>query len=256
MSLTSPSTDVFTSASALRSDGVTNLIKTFPSLDAALTYLAGTWQGTYKPSGPNAVDTPFTFSIDALDPNSVYRGFPQNLTPSAGDSLGNGVPFLMTWDYASNEPEHLTTVQAVFRFTPGVGIVGRAFTLGSNEHSTTFVGAGERRVDIDYQSQALANGYSVLTTYTLDESHLPFDIELTFGTQTVLNDAVENQLDDDGDPLNGPPVVGLRYRRLDDPFEITLVAVPEPTTGALAACLAIGVAMRRTRRRGRRCRHA
>jgi hypothetical protein len=182
---------------------------------------------------------PFEFDVALVSPDSLYRGVPQQISLSDGDRIRNGQEFLMSWDYPSNDPMHLTSLLIVPQFNP---LKGGSYSIRSPGGSGSSSG-GSSSFHKTEQHISPPGEYQILTTYTAAEAALPLNVELTFGATMELNNAVQNPGDGDEIRFNDPPVIGMRYSRTADPFEITLVPVPEPATSVLTACLAIAATM-------------
>jgi hypothetical protein len=251
--LTSPTGEVFTADNVLGDRGLGDLIKTFPTLDAAFNYLAGTWQGTYTRSlTPGELG--FQFSIGAVPISSVYRGFPLNVSLHPGDVVRNGETFVMTWDYATNERNHLNHMWTSALFEGDSIDSYSFFSIPNGGSGASESGGSTTDGDRTFRRRRVREsgtiGNRFLMTYTASEAHLPLPVELTFGAATELDEAVTNEPDNDGNPFTNPPFMQLTYLRTADPFQFLLV--PEPSSGLLAvgAWLGAGTLRKRPRRGG------
>jgi hypothetical protein len=237
--LTAPSGEHFTTAST----------KSFSSLDAAFSYLTGTWHGTYRflPSQPQR---PFEFSVALVSTDSLMRELPLNVSLNDGDRVRNGEQFLFSWDYDFDEANRSTYwalstvinsmhVSRGFRISltppPGPPIVsGGSGGNFSTRYETVPSGTAENRL---------------LTTFTVSgsPSQFPVEVELTMGAATHLHSAITNAPPDDLDPFIDPPTFGLTYVRKAAPINFQIIPIPEPASWALAG-VAIGT-VRLLRRR-------
>jgi hypothetical protein len=258
-SLTSPSGEVFTSASILEERHFGDLIKTFPTLESAFAFLAGAWQGSYIPRFPKGSPTrSFGFDVAQVSPDSVYRGLPQDFTVHDGDRIRSGETFLMSWNYESNLPAHLNSLQVVAHINSydlgGNSIFGTPSPPGSSRGGgQTSVGGDHDSASFEYErkSEPGTSENRFLMTYTGGGSGtpLPAQMQLTLGATNRLDSLVVNHGDGDAEPFNNPPAQGLQYIRTAGPINLTLVPIPEPSTWNLAATTAALAALRATRER-------
>jgi hypothetical protein len=259
-SLTSPSGEVFTSASILEQRHFGDLIKTFHTLESAFAFLAGAWQGTYIPRFPQGSPTrSFGFDVAQVSTDSVYRGLPQDFSLHDGDRIRSGETFLMSWNYESNLPAQLNSLQVVAHinshFLGGNSIFGTPSPSGSSGgRGKTSVGGDHDSASFEYEreSDPGTSENRFLMTYTGGGSGtpLPAQMQLTIGATNRLDSVVVNHGDGDTDPFNNPPVQGLQYIRTAGPIDLTLVPIPEPSTAVLAAGLALSAMICRHGRRG------
>jgi len=236
--LTSPSGEIFTPQPGPGPQRFPQLLKTFSSLDDAFNYLAGDWQGTYTPNPITGTPVTFDFQINSVPIASVNRGGLENLSLQPGDQIRSGKTFLMSWDLTGGQASG-AYLNIVPQFASGSGQSTHFFSRpnpNGNTHSGGSMGSINSFFETDYRNQPGTNEFRFLTTYTA--APLPLDLAMTFGTSTALNDFVENLGDGDSNPFNGPPLIGLRYLRMADPFEVTVVSVPEPAT-----CTLLSIAM-------------
>jgi hypothetical protein len=251
LSLSSPSGEDFNAASILEDRLFSDLIKTFPSLDEAFTFVAGTWHGTRRTSPFGNTETSFEFSVDLVSPDAVYRGLPEHVSLEDGGRIRSGQTFLLSWDYPASEPVHQTSLQIIPQFPTGRSGSLRTFSTprpGSSSHASGSTGTGARYFATDFQSEPGTSENRFLTKFTASDLGLPLDVQLTFGASTSLNAAVANEDDGDSNPFNNPPGIGLRYLRTADPFEVTVISVPEPPAYSIAMislALAFALAGRR-----------
>ena len=248
-SLTSPSGEIFVpDNSSFGNRALGSLIKTFSFLDDAFSFLAGDWQGVYatRPVFGGTHEN-FEFHIDPISNSSVYRGGVDNLSLQPGDLIRSGQTFLMSWDISDSRASG-AYMSIAPQFSSGnslsTSLISRPNPNG-NSLSSGSVGSGNRFFSRERRNVPGTSDYRFLTTY--EGAPLPLDLLMTFGTTTLLNSAVDNPNDNDTNPINGTPAIGLRYIWTGNPFEVTLVSIPEPSTLLIAimGLVVIGTARHR-----------
>jgi len=234
--LMSPAGDSFSSDSVLENRVRSDLLISFDSLERALSYLEGSWHLAYdtfrfNPYGETTVDT--TLTIDPIPVDSLRRELPELLSP-LNRFIPNGQQHLLSWQYATDEPQ-LTTFHRRPLFEPdSTGIswstVGRPSPTGSS-FSRGRSGVGDTFFERSLESVPGASDYRYYQTLTTAENALPLDVEFTMSVPTYLNDSLTiNSTSHTG--VFPAPSFGVNYRRVGEPFLLTLV-VPEPSTSWL-----------------------
>jgi hypothetical protein len=234
--LVAPSGDVFDGESALESGIFGQRLRIFDTLEAAGSYMSGSWQATIvKRFFPEETGI-FNFTINDLSPATINRTPPTLLTPSPGQVIKNGSTFLFSWDYlGTDDPPRgsLFTTIPQFETISSRSLRGVSTpTPGETSTITGSTGVGDRRFSHTLTNVPDADKNRFLYTMTAAEAALPLDVELTLGSSISLTDLiVSDDLADFG--FFRLSRLDLRYSRMNEPFLITLSTVPEPTSASL-----------------------
>lgn len=242
--LTSPSGDVFTPATVLENRAYASLLKQFDSLAEAFEYAQGSWQGLSPlwPPYPPATGS-FDFNIGDVSIDTLNRTVPTLLSPNPGAAIKNGTTFLLGWDYPADAEAPLRTrIYRVPKFDAGSSWGSWSLSTpspGGTIQSSSSTGVGDRLFSSKLTNVPGTDQNRFLVSFTAAEAALPLDVELTMGSNFSLNSAVTISYSP-GTGFLSPPEVTFSYARQLDPFRITLIRVPEPSSLALVLLCVVG----------------
>lgn len=227
------------------------IVRRFVSVQAALDYVEGTWQVAEESRAFGSGS--YEFQISNISLEEINRAAPVLASPMPGQSIKNGRTFLFGWDYEESGEIPSSSQYFTSLSDDQIGTRYSRTSLpipGTDPHiSSGSTRVGDFTFDRTRTSIPDSGKYRYRATFEASENYLPLDVTIALGSHVQFDDKL-TLIESSGElfELFGPRI-NFFYSRMNEPFTITLTAIPEPTTLLLSLSAAAALLQRRPVRR-------